>query len=746
MTPRAELHLNTDGTERVVVIEAPKFTIGRGVKNSLYMPDSGVSRYHAELIRLGKDFLLRDLGSTNGSFVNDERISEHLLMDGDLLRFGSGGPEVIFRIINLGAPTGERAARQPSTTESLVESLSRKLSHSPEDMREEVELRCMLAEPYLTRGQHQKAFDVLSKYTQDDVILKLLPQSRAQALYWLGRVYIELKQYSEAIGALRASLNLYDQLANDTDVAAVQAALGRALIGVDEWFIARDNLHRALLAARRAGNSRLRVDIHLLLGKLDWKEADYEGARYNWSRAARLSEDVTDSLLLARVALQQAFILFAEGKMKEAVTAYQEVSDQIEKIGNIPLLLKAYSSLSRVLTRLGSWTATERLLEHRLLLARENSLWKAEAVALTDLAELRYLQGKLNAAWNVIRSAVERHGERIYPRTQRILGKILSARNDHEIAIEEYRKGLECAIRKGALEEQIIIGLELAVAHLDLGQREEARRQLEAVESASMLDPALGLMGRALYTRGLVHQAFNQMAEANRSFTQSLSAFSTVGDPYRVALVHTAIGQLRSRMGRMASARAHLEEAKEIFAKLGAATELGRIEIQLASGLYDNIAPAMTRTLPPGLNVAAPLSMSFSATSIFETVVAEEKPHRILIAEADEDLASVLMRGLEAENYLVDRVQDGQVAIERAVSSDYHYDVFVLDALLEHRSGFDVCRDLRKANLDMPVILIGHRQGVEDKIEALGAGADDFISKRNMVFEELLAKMEALLR
>jgi DNA-binding response OmpR family regulator len=154
----------------------------------------------------------------------------------------------------------------------------------------------------------------------------------------------------------------------------------------------------------------------------------------------------------------------------------------------------------------------------------------------------------------------------------------------------------------------------------------------------------------------------------------------------------------------------------------------------------------MTRTLPPGLNVAAPLSMSFSATSIFETIVEEEKPHHILIAEADEELASVLERGLEAENYLVDRVQDGQVAIERAVSSDYHYDVLVLDALLEHRSGFDVCRDLRKANLDMPVILIGHRQGVEDKIEALGAGADDFISKRNMVFEELLAKMEALLR
>ena len=79
------------------------------------------------------------------------------------------------------------------------------------------------------------------------------------------------------------------------------------------------------------------------------------------------------------------------------------------------------------------------------------------------------------------------------------------------------------------------------------------------------------------------------------------------------------------------------------------------------------------------------------------------------------------------------------------VSPKFSYDLLVLDTLLEHRSGFDVCRDLRKAKLGVPLILLGSRQGSEDKIEALQAGADDFLCKKGMAFEELLAKMESIL-
>ena len=119
---------------------------------------------------------------------------------------------------------------------------------------------------------------------------------------------------------------------------------------------------------------------------------------------------------------------------------------------------------------------------------------------------------------------------------------------------------------------------------------------------------------------------------------------------------------------------------------------------------------------------------------------------KILVAVANEDLANLLKRGLEVENYLVERAQDGREALQRAMANASSYQLLVLDALLEHKSGFDICREMRKSKRETPVILLGGRQGVEDKIEALQSGADDFLSKRNLVFEELMAKIEALLR
>jgi len=150
----------------------------------------------------------------------------------------------------------------------------------------------------------------------------------------------------------------------------------------------------------------------------------------------------------------------------------------------------------------------------------------------------------------------------------------------------------------------------------------------------------------------------------------------------------------------------------------------------------------MTRTL----SMTAPLSMSMLKPAVAEEARTAGGPRRVLVAEADEALCSLLVRGLEVENYRIDTVLDGRSAIERVESQPARYDMLLLDALLEHRSGFDVCREVRKRKLEMPIVLLGGRQGVEDKIEALQAGADDFIGKRGMVFEELLAKMDALLR
>ncbi len=751
MSVRAEIYLTFNNEARRVALEAPRFTIGRGQENSLCLPVSVVSRSQAEVIRLGNDFLLRDLGSTNGSYVNNARTTEQVLADGDVIRFGSNGPELNFRLIE--NESGEVISLDPqprNTTAGLMASLSERLASSPGDVCEEVSVRQLLAESHLNKGEHERALELLAKYTDTTNLIALPAEFRASVLLWVGRVYLESKQLDLAIEFLQRSLAFYQQAEAGKDdeagLAAAHACLARALVNKGDLLAARDQLHRALLFARRAGNLRWRAEAHYLTGKVDWKEGDFEGARYNWGRAAQMAEETGDAMLEGRVQLQQALVLYTEGKLKESVPVYKSAIRQIKTTGNVRLVLKAYSSLSRAMARLGSWRAVEKLLEDRLRLAREHQLAKAEAVALTDMAELKLLQGYVAAAEANVQQAVQLHGQTVYARTQRILGRVLQADREPTLAVEAFEKGLVAARERGAIEEQVLIGFDLALIHAELGDQAQARQQLEAAESATSLDPALNLMARALYTRGQIHVFAGELNEANRCFSQSLSIFQTISDPFRTALSHAAIGELRLTQRRPESARAHLEEARAAFARLGAATELRSVEAKLMTATLSDVQPAMTSVLPV-MGGTAKLSLAHQ-TLLTAGLQAKPLPgaQRVLVAVANEDLAAILQRGLEVENYFVDCVRDGREAFERASIQAQPFQLLLLDALLEHKSGFDVCRELRKAKRETPVILLGGRQGVEDKIEALQSGADDFLSKRNLVFEELLAKVEALLR
>lgn len=747
MRVRGELHFLLNGSQRIVTLDSPKFTVGRGDESSLCLQDIVVSRNHAEIVRLGNDFLLRDHGSTNGSYINDIRVSERILTDGDVVRFGKGGPELTFHWYEESLPaTLSRDTRQ-GTTENLVDSLVGKLTGEKVDPAEEATLRCVLAETYLRKGDFTRALNVLGKYS-DEGLLSTLPGSvRATVLLWTGNARLEAKLYTPASADLQRAFDLATQVGDPQGVAMAQIGLGEARIGTGDLLAARDHLQRAMLVARRSDNARIRASVHLLLGKIDWKEIDIDGARYNWQRAARFAEGCNDERLDASVKLQQAFMLYAEGRLGEAVEAYNDAIKKIEEVGNTRLLLKAYSQLSRTLTRLGSWAEAEQLIERRLRTARNQNIPKQEAVSLTDLAEIRLAQGNVAAAWESIRSALASHGHTVYARTQRIYGRILFQRGELQQASVELEKGLAAARARGSVEEQVLTGLDLALLFVELGRLDEARTRLEEAESITPLDPALVLMGRAFFTRGRLTMAGGSFADANRFFTQSLSISETIGDPYRVALSHSWIGHLRLKMGRPASARGHLEEARAGFARLGAAIDLDRVEAALAAEAFANVRPEMTQVFEQGgLTLGARFSTARLSSGSREFDVERSGPQKILVALAAGPLTSMLTRGLEVENYIVDWVQDGRAALERARDPKNKYACLVLDALLEYKSGFDICREIRKLNLETPVVLLGGRAGVEDKIEALQSGADDYLSKRKMVFEELHAKMEALLR
>jgi tetratricopeptide (TPR) repeat protein len=745
MGRRAALQLIGDGIEQSHSLDVPRFTVGRTKENSLAIPDPAISRHHAEFIRLGNDILLRDLGSTNGSYINGSRIAEQLLGHGDVVRFGPSGAEYQVMIMTDDGLPLELTTRRREMTGDLIDSLSHQLQSSPGDLQEDASLRCVLAEAHLTKGEIDEALRIMARFNDPGCLLSLPMAARATTLLWLGRAYLEDKQYRVAADVLDRGLHLAAKENDEDGVAEARASYGRALIGLKDLLTARDQLNRAMLTARRGGNARLGAEVHLWLGKVDWKDGDFDGACYNWTRAVRLAEGLNAPLLQARVALQQAFVLYAEGKIKESVPAYEAAIERIRALGNIPLLLKAYSNLSRAYVRLGAWAAAQRLLDERLTLSRQIRINKAIAVALTDLAELNLLMGNLPGAVNAIKEALAEHGDKIYARTQRILGRIEFTRGQHREAIEALEVGLANAREYGALEEQILIGLELARAHIEVGELGRAQTRLIDAEATTSLDPALTLMGRALYTRGYINTATNQYPEANRCFMQALTIFQNTGDPYRSGLCQEAIGELRARVGRDDSARAHFEEAHRLFTKLGAAIDIRRIDVRLSSTRISSVEPKMT-SATARLSRTARLSLSHLTGGLNTSLETEYKPQQILVGVADEELSALLIKGLEVENYLVTRVLDGRTALDQTTNKERHFDLLLLDALLEYRSGFDLCRELRKQKQQTPVILLGSRQGIEDKIEALQSGADDYLSKRNLVFEELLAKIDALLR
>jgi two-component system OmpR family response regulator len=116
---------------------------------------------------------------------------------------------------------------------------------------------------------------------------------------------------------------------------------------------------------------------------------------------------------------------------------------------------------------------------------------------------------------------------------------------------------------------------------------------------------------------------------------------------------------------------------------------------------------------------------------------------RILIVEDEPKLARLLARGLHEEGHAADSAATGEDALWMAESAAY--DAIVLDVMLPGLDGFDVCRALRDRHVWTPVLMLTARDAVEDRIEGLDSGADDYLLKP-FAFSELLARLRALVR
>ncbi|MGI8545957.1 MAG: response regulator transcription factor, partial [Gemmatimonadaceae bacterium] len=116
---------------------------------------------------------------------------------------------------------------------------------------------------------------------------------------------------------------------------------------------------------------------------------------------------------------------------------------------------------------------------------------------------------------------------------------------------------------------------------------------------------------------------------------------------------------------------------------------------------------------------------------------------KILVIEDDPTVGQFVKRGLEEQRWTVDLVDDGDDGERLAAAGGY--DLVVLDMRLPGKSGMEVLHDLRAKGFERPVLVLTAQDAVDAKVQALRAGADDYVTKP-FAFEELLARVEALAR
>ncbi len=118
---------------------------------------------------------------------------------------------------------------------------------------------------------------------------------------------------------------------------------------------------------------------------------------------------------------------------------------------------------------------------------------------------------------------------------------------------------------------------------------------------------------------------------------------------------------------------------------------------------------------------------------------------RILIIEDNQKLATSLKKGLEMEGYAVDHLSDGETGQRRIETHFENYDLIILDLMLPKYDGISICKNWRKQNIFLPIIMLTAKDAIEDKVLGLNSGADDYLVKP-FSFSELLARIKALLR
>ena len=121
----------------------------------------------------------------------------------------------------------------------------------------------------------------------------------------------------------------------------------------------------------------------------------------------------------------------------------------------------------------------------------------------------------------------------------------------------------------------------------------------------------------------------------------------------------------------------------------------------------------------------------------------EKKKHKILLAEDDSNLGVLLCEYLQAKDYSADLAHDGEEAYNMFINDKY--DLCIFDVMMPKKDGFTLAKEVRMANVEVPIVFLTARTVKEDILQGFKIGADDYLTKP-FSMEELIMRIEAILR
>src|SRR6185312_14247319 len=116
---------------------------------------------------------------------------------------------------------------------------------------------------------------------------------------------------------------------------------------------------------------------------------------------------------------------------------------------------------------------------------------------------------------------------------------------------------------------------------------------------------------------------------------------------------------------------------------------------------------------------------------------------RVLVVEDDRKIGSFVSKALQQAGYTVDQASDGLDGLHLALNNPYS--AAVIDIMLPGMDGLDLIEELRRRNLNTPILILSAKRSVDDRVTGLQRGSDDYLTKP-FALAELLARIEALLR